>query len=100
MVSAPKVVTEQMPTGYSLEEAFPNPFNSQTIIKYTVPIIGQVDFKLYDSRGRFIRQIFSGNKAVGKHQLTINANDLASGSYFVKLSTGNVELEREIVIVK
>ena len=42
---------------------FPNPFNPDTNILFTLPNSGNVNIRIYDVFGREITTLFSGNKA-------------------------------------
>ena len=42
---------------------------------------------LYDQLGSYVKSIFSGDIPTGKHQFTIENNQLASGQYFIHLTT-------------
>ncbi|NQU05382.1 MAG: T9SS type A sorting domain-containing protein, partial [Calditrichaeota bacterium] len=88
------------PTGYTLDEPYPNPFNSQTMISYTAKSDGLVTIGLYDITGRLVRQLSSGKIVAGSHRLQVNAEDLATGQYIVRLEAGGVKLERKIVLIK
>lgn len=44
---------------------YPNPFNAQTTISYSVPESGWVDMKIIDIRGRIVRQLIQGIRPAG-----------------------------------
>ncbi len=89
-----------VPHGYALEEAHPNPFNSQSIITYVTPKDNYVRLSLYDITGRYIRQLTSEWASAGRHQVVINGEDLAAGVYVVRFEAGGMEFERKIQLVK
>ncbi|NQU05829.1 MAG: T9SS type A sorting domain-containing protein [Calditrichaeota bacterium] len=88
------------PKGFTLDEPYPNPFNSQTMISYTSKSDGHVRIGLYDITGRLVRQLSSGKIIAGSHHLPIQAEDLSAGQYIVRLEAGDVKLEQRIVLVK
>ena len=90
----------QQPSGYSIGEAFPNPFNSQTMITYSVPVRSELVIGLYDVTGRLVRRLFAGNVPQGEHLLPLNAELLPAGSYIIRLKADNIDIEREITVVK
>ena len=85
--------------------AFPNPFNPETAISYTVQNSGSVTMKIFSVDGRLIRTLIRGEATEpGTHEVKWNGTDdggrhVSSGIYFVKTSkrTGGVE---EISLVK
>lgn len=91
---------EIIPIGYALEEAYPNPFNSRTTISFVIPEEQLVTLALYDVTGRLVRKSSEGLFDAGKHQATINADKLPTGSYIVRFEAGEVKLERKIQLIK
>lgn len=78
------------PTGYILNQNFPNPFNSDTIINYKIPLASNVSLNVYDTTGRNVRTLYKGKKNAGSHEIQWNGKDddgntVASGIYFVAL---------------
>ncbi len=76
---------KQMPASWTLFPAYPNPFNSQTHVKYKIPLSGVVSMDLYDIRGRFFRNLFKGNQNAGMHIINISARGLGSGIYLYRI---------------
>jgi len=64
--------------------AYPNPFNSSTIIDFSLPEPGKVNLTLYNINGRTVETIAEGLFTPGRHSITIEAGDLSSGIYFLK----------------
>ena len=89
-----------IPIGFRLGKAYPNPFNGITVMQYVVPYRTKVKLDLYDLTGRHVRNFLSESASTGSHKLIINAEDLASGAYLVRLTSGEVKLERKITLIK
>ena len=88
------------PYSYTLKPAYPNPFNAQTQISYSIPEQQQVTIALYDVRGEKLRTLYDAKQAAGNHSLNIGMPDLPSGIYFVQMSTPNFHQAQEIVLLK
>lgn len=73
--------TSQFSTSFVLHQNFPNPFNSSTIISYTVPEAALIDIKLYNILGKELMTIFSGVKTSGNYSHNLNVDFLSSGVY-------------------
>jgi hypothetical protein len=71
---------------FVLDQAYPNPFNPQTTIGYSLGTKSNVSVKIYDIIGREIATITDGIKDAGKYEVMFNAEGLASGLYFYKLT--------------
>jgi flagellar hook assembly protein FlgD len=75
-----------------LASAYPNPFNPETAISYTVKNSGPVTLRIYSTDGRLVRTLKQSEATVaGTHEVTWNGTDdhgrhVSSGIYFVKTS--------------
>jgi len=76
----------EVPEDFAIISAYPNPFNSQMTITYSLPAAADVELKLFDLTGREITTLVNGNKQPGVHTATLTATDLPSGLYFVQLN--------------
>ncbi|MBX2893055.1 MAG: T9SS type A sorting domain-containing protein [Saprospiraceae bacterium] len=75
----------------------PNPFSDATIISVTSEVTGQFNFEMFDLFGRRVRQQTLA-LAHGENQFTVEAGDLANGSYFYTISNANGSVTRKMVI--
>jgi len=86
-------------TNYVLKN-FPNPFNSQTTILYTLPRTSKfVIFAVYDVTGKKLFTQSLGRQLGGEHELTYSQS-LAPGEYFYTITTDNFEGTRKMVVTK
>ena len=74
-----------IPSAYRLFPAQPNPFNSTTRIRFTVPVRSQVTISIFDIGGNFVQQLYNAERAAGNFYIPWNASDLASGVYIIRL---------------
>ncbi len=51
----------------SLHPNYPNPFNPQTTIAYTLPEAGRVNLRVYDAAGRMIKALVDADETAGPH---------------------------------
>ncbi len=77
---------QNRPGKYALHQNFPNPFNPQTVIPYTVPEPTQVSLEMFDVTGSKVRTLTSEQHAPGTHRITVDAAALPAGVYFYRLS--------------
>ena len=73
------------PLGYSLTQNYPNPFNPTTEISYQLSENSTVSLDIYDILGRKVAVLANGVMAAGRHSITWNAQNAASGTYFARL---------------
>ncbi len=75
-----------LPTEFAITGVHPNPFNASTVVTYTVPKPGTVALSLYDLSGREVAVLSDGFSPAGRFNAIINADNLATGIYILRLS--------------
>lgn len=98
-------VTEPVaPLSFKLGQNFPNPFNPQTTIPYTLPERAEVSLRVFDMLGREVVELVSGQQEAGAYSATWDAGSLTSGMYFYRLEAatgGTVYREtRKLLLLK
>ena len=98
------------PKSISLDQNYPNPFNPATTIKFTVPDYDlsrssapiRVTLKVYDILGREIKTIVDEFLPAGFYSYSINADEmnLTSGVYFYRLTAGNFNSSKKMILLK
>ena len=92
-----KMVTEsairqpyaQIPSEYKQIENYPNPFNSQTTLCFSIPEQSHVTIRLYNVLGAFVKEITNDIYEKGDHRLKFDGTTLSSGIYFCRLFVQN-----------
>jgi subtilisin-like proprotein convertase family protein len=86
---------EPLPFETTLGGNYPNPFNSNTVISFSLASKSHVLFDIYDVTGRLVTKLYEGELSTGEHRIKWDGTNLAgknisSGIYFVKMivSTG------------
>jgi hypothetical protein len=81
------VRTTTLPAEYELAQAYPNPFNPTTTIRYQLPNESHVSLKVYDLLGQVVATLSNEIEPAGYKQENWNASGFASGVYFYRLET-------------
>ncbi len=90
-------VTEYIPDGVKDQTLFPkefsysvspNPFNEVTQIHINLPDAAEVKVSLYDSFGRYVKQIDSRAMSSGRNKVSFDAAGLPAGVYILRLDAG------------
>ena len=95
-----------IPDGFSLNNAYPNPFNPVTMISYSLPSDALVSLDVYDLAGRKVTELVVPNATqnAGNYSVEFNAVNLSSGIYFVMMRANSVESEfvsrQKLVLLK
>jgi photosystem II stability/assembly factor-like uncharacterized protein len=85
---------------YYLEQNYPNPFNSTTNIRYKISLAGRVTLKVYDLLGREAATLLDRYQGSGSYDVIFQADDLTSGIYFYKLTSGNFMDTKKLILLK
>lgn len=95
-------ITEpNVPGGYVLSAAYPNPFNPQTSFTLTVRDRQEVRVEIYNLLGIPVRTLFSGEMESGETRtFTFNAGDLPSGIYLYRVQGENFTATRQMTLLK
>ena len=89
-----------IPGAYGLEQNYPNPFSSETVIRFDLPRSAVVRLTIYDVYGREVRRLVEGERSAGRHEVTFRSEGLASGIYFYRLEAGDYRQVRQMVLVR
>jgi hypothetical protein len=88
------------PVEFELSSAWPNPFNGQLRIGYSLAETGLASLKAYDMSGREVSSLASGRLDAGRHQVVWNADALPSGVYLLKLESGARNAVMKVILMK
>ncbi|MDP8205845.1 MAG: T9SS type A sorting domain-containing protein [Candidatus Electryonea clarkiae] len=91
----------QLPSGFSISPAYPNPFNPSTTINIGLPHSTEINVTAFNSLGQKVAQLATGRYSAGNHNIIFNAEELSSGIYFIHANVpGKMNEVRKIVLVR
>lgn len=84
---------------------YPNPFNPETNISFSLPQDSHVELAIYNSKGQKVKKLMSEKLLLGAHSVLWNGKDssnkaVASGIYFYKIKTNNGTLTKKMLLIK
>lgn len=82
----------------NISSLYPNPTNGLTNVDLSLVKNADVSIQVVNMMGQVISSQDCGYKTVGMHKLTINANDLTSGIYFVTVKAGNSTSTSKMIV--
>jgi len=85
---------------FRLNQNYPNPFNPSTVISFEVNKAGNVSIELFDNLGKSIKMLINNFYGAGSYQINFNAESLPAGTYYYKLTAGDFNETRKMVLVK
>lgn len=84
--------------------AYPNPFNSQVRVKFSVPIASEVKITLFDMTGRSLYKLRDAQYQPGNYSFNVDFNSfsssLPSGIYFLQLLTNQYNRAVKLIYLK
>jgi len=94
-----------LPTEYALRVPYPNPFNSEVVVKYSLPREGDVELVVYNTLGQAVRRLAKGHQGMGHHRVVWDGRDdagrgLATGTYLVQLRAETFQTVQKLTLVK
>ncbi len=107
---------DRFPRVFKMFNPYPNPFNRMAIIKYTLPYRWSgsgllndnpyvVTIKLYDARGRMIRNLVHRKQKPGRYITrwdgkSNNGSIVASGFYICRITAGKYHSVKRMIMLK
>ena len=93
------------PNSFKLFSNYPNPFNSETKIKFFLSGSFILSVKIVDIKGSLIKTIYSGKKDRGLHYLKWDGTDmngfsLGSGMYLIFIELRDKIITQKIILLK
>lgn len=84
---------------------YPNPFNPSTQIRFSLNEQSEVKINIYNTNGELIKNLFTGEKEKGDHQIdwnggNNNGNEVSSGVYIVRLAANSKITSHKVIKIK
>jgi len=104
-VSAPDLEAAVGPGDLALHANRPNPFRSETTIRYSLPRTMPVRLVVYDVTGRAVRTLVEGLQDAGERRTSWDGKDdrgllVGAGMYLYRLEAGGERLTRKMSLLK
>jgi hypothetical protein len=99
-VEEEEVVGMNVPKVYGISQSYPNPCGGHAQIRYQVPRKSKVDLRVYDTSGRLVDVLVSGEVEAGYHSLRLDTGSYVSGVYFYRLAAGGKTFTKKMIVVK
>jgi hypothetical protein len=85
---------------FGLAPNYPNPFNPETSVEFSVENEGPVSLAVYDVLGREVALLVNEARPAGTYRISWNAANMPSGIYFCKLTAGATTQTRKMVLMR
>lgn len=93
------------PARNALGQNAPNPFNPETVIRYSLASAGPVAIRIYNVSGALVRTLVDKVQTAGDHLERWNGTDdhgrpLPSGAYFYRLESGGFLDSKKLILLR
>ena len=84
---------------------YPNPFNPETTIRYSVKETSPITIEVYNLKGQLVRTLVNEIKTAGNYSVVWNGRDnnnqpVSSGVYFYKMNAGKYSSTKKMILMK
>ena len=100
LTSVERLDEPTVPSGYVLEQNFPNPFNPETEIHFKIAQTGATTLRVYDVLGREVITLVDEALSPGSYKARFNAANLTSGTYIYVLTSGEQRISKKMMLLK
>ncbi len=95
----------ELPEEVTIRQNYPNPFNPVTMIPFELPERIEVRLEVYDLLGRRVAELTDRSYEAGRHEVSWDASDMASGVYLVRMLVSTDQgrqrqFNRQVTLVK
>jgi len=94
------IATESVPDlpSFVLHPSFPNPIRTVATVRYEMAEAAEVQIELFNVLGQRLRTLAEGIRVPGSYAISVDASELASGVYFLRMRSGEQALTQQVVV--
>ncbi|MCW8848980.1 MAG: T9SS type A sorting domain-containing protein [Melioribacteraceae bacterium] len=97
----PSAVENNIDNDYKINLTnYPNPFNPETNIAYTIPLASKVKLEVFNNLGQIVKILVDKKQNSGNYQVSFKSTNTPSGIYFCRLTTEWSSLTKKMVLLK
>lgn len=100
MATSSEELFSDTPRSFGLHQNYPNPFNPTTQIQFDVPEQADLSLEVYNITGQRVAVLANSTYQPGRHTVTFDASNLASGIYFYRLQSGSFVQTEKMMLIK
>ena len=95
----------RLPQAFTLSQNFPNPFNANTVIDYSVDRHSQILIEVFNILGQKVRTLVNSSMPPGRYRVEWDGNDqsgntVSSGVYLYRIKSNESEQTRKMLLLK
>ncbi len=98
--TAIRQINTNIPKQFTVSQAYPNPFNPSTRIRFSLNKAARVQVSVYNAAGQLVAKLLDTQKPAGNYELSWNAASFGSGVYFIQVTANGLVQTRKALLVK
>ena len=94
-----------VPSGYKVSDAYPNPFNPETTVRFSLPWAADIRVTVYNEQGQKVATLANERLGPGNFDITWDGTDdsgaaVASGVYLYRIEAPDLRLNKKVTLLK
>ncbi len=81
-------------------DAYPNPFNPESRIRFALPSQQKVMISVYNLMGQEVSRLVDREMSAGYHSVTLDGSQMTTGIYFIRMETAQKVLTQKLTLLK
>jgi flagellar hook assembly protein FlgD len=95
----------ELPGAFSLANSYPNPFNAETVISFTLARPANIELSIFNALGRKVKSLSWGLQLAGTREIRWdgrmeNGSEAPSGVYFYRLSDSSHQETKKMLLLR
>jgi len=86
-----------VPRTLAFRGGWPNPFESQTVLRFSLPASAHVQLRVYDVAGHLVANVIDATMPAGDHSAPFRAGSLPAGMYFATLRVNRTTFTQSLM---
>jgi len=89
-----------LPKDFVLHEAYPNPFNPVTNIRFDLPVDGMVTIRIFNIRGQLVETLVQEEMSAGRHVIPWVPGSMPSNLYLYQVQYDGQTRTNKVLLIK
>jgi Secretion system C-terminal sorting domain len=94
------IIEANIPNDLYVIRNYPNPFNPETNIEFTLPEKQLVSLRIYNTLGEEVTELVNDIKEAGKYSVKFDGSNLSSDVYFYRFETPSFAKSDKMILLK
>ena len=94
------IIEANIPNDLYVIRNYPNPFNPETKIYFTIPEKQLVSLKIYNTLGEVVTELVNEIKEAGTYSVTFDGSNLSSDVYFYRFESPTFTKSNKMILLK